>query len=340
MKRVLVTGGCGFIGSNFARYMLEKYSSYEIVVLDKLTYAGNPDNVADLKPNPRFTFVEGDICDDALVNDWAAKVDWIVNFAAETHVDRSISQPDAFIRTDIFGTHTILEAVRTHPNVTRFLQISTDEVYGSIEKGSFRETDPLAPSSPYSASKAGGDLMCIAYWTTYKTPVVLTRSSNNYGPYQYPEKLIPLFITNLMEGLQVPVYGDGLNVRDWLYVIDNCSGIDAVLHEGQLGEAYNIGAGEEKTNLEITHLLLDILGKDPKSSIRYVEDRKGHDRRYSVDIAKVKALGWAPRADFEQSLRQTVEWYQTHRAWWEKIKSGEFREYYKAHYKGMFAGNK
>ncbi|GAB4321766.1 MAG: dTDP-glucose 4,6-dehydratase [Candidatus Sumerlaeia bacterium] len=336
MKRVLVTGGCGFIGSNFARYMLREHPDYEIIVLDKLTYAGNPENIADLKDHPRFSFVRGDICDAALMNEWAGRVDWIVNFAAETHVDRSISQPDAFIRTDIFGTYTILEAVKSHPNVERFLQISTDEVYGSIEKGSFGEDSPLRPSSPYASSKAGGDLMCLAYWTTFRTPVLITRSSNNYGPYQYPEKLIPLFITNLLEDQPVPVYGDGLNVRDWLYVEDNCAGIDLVLHEGRLGEIYNIGAGEEKTNLEITHLLLDILER-PRSLIRYVEDRKGHDRRYSVACDKVRALGWAPAADFEQSLRRTVEWYRQNRAWWEKIKSGEFRDYYRAHYKDLFA---
>jgi dTDP-glucose 4,6-dehydratase len=337
MKRVLVTGGCGFIGSNFARYMLKAHPDYKIIVLDKLTYAGNPENIADLKDNPNFQFVKGDICDCELINDWAAKVDWIVNFAAETHVDRSITEPDAFIKTDIFGTHTILEAVNANKNVERFLQISTDEVYGSIEDGSFSEGDPLEPSSPYASSKAGGDLLCLAYWTTYKTPVVLTRSSNNYGPYQYPEKLIPLFITNLMTDEMVPVYGDGLNVRDWLYVEDNCTGVDAVLHEGNLGEAYNIGAGEEKTNMEITRLLLDILGKD-ESSIRYVEDRKGHDRRYSITSDKTKALGWKPKANFEQSLRDTVAWYKQNRAWWERIKSGEFRDYYREQYKEMFPG--
>lgn len=334
MTSILITGGCGFIGSNYARFVNKNHPDYNIMVIDKLTYAGNPENISDLKGNPNFTFIKGDICDEKLIVECVKKVDYIVNFAAETHVDRSITEPDAFIKTDIFGTHNILEAVRNSPNVKRYLQISTDEVYGSILEGSFREGDPLNPSSPYSASKAGADLMCLAYWTTYKTPILITRSSNNYGPYQYPEKVIPLFVTNLIENQQVPLYGDGLNVRDWLYVEDNCAGIDKVLHQGTLGEIYNIGAGEEITNLELTHLLLDTLNK-PESLIRPVEDRKGHDRRYSVDCSKLRSLGWSPRANFKESIKKTVEWYQENRAWWEPLKSGEFKEYYKKHYKQM-----
>ena len=334
MTTILITGGCGFIGSNYARYVSRHHPEYKMIVLDKLTYAGNPENISDLKNNPNFSFIKGDICDEKLITEIVPKVDYIVNFAAETHVDRSISEPDAFIKTDIFGTHNILEAVRNSSNVKRFLQISTDEVYGSILEGSFREDDPLEPSSPYSARKAGADLMCLAYWTTYKTPILITRSSNNYGPYQYPEKVIPLFVTNLIENKQVPLYGDGLNVRYWLYVEDNCVGIDLILHEGKLGEIYNIGAGEEVTNLELTHLLLEMLDK-PKSMIRPVEDRKGHDRRYSVDCSKLRSLGWKPLADFKESIKQTVAWYQANRAWWEPLKSGEFKEYYKKQYRQM-----
>ena len=336
MDSILIAGGCGFIGSNFVRYYLNAHPKARVAVLDKLTYAGNPENLADLKGNPRFTFVRGDIGDAALVHEWAARVDAIVNFAAETHVDRSLTEPDAFLRTGVHGVYTLLEAVRAHTNVKRFLQISTDEVYGSIEKGSFAETDLLAPSSPYSAAKAAGDLLVLAYRKTWELPILLTRASNNYGPYQYPEKLIPLFVTNALNDQPLPLYGDGLNVRDWLYVEDHCSAIDLVLQKGELGGIYNIGAGEERTNVEITHLILEMLGK-PHTLIKPVEDRKGHDRRYSISTDRIRALGWKPRANFEDSIRKTIEWYRAHRSWWEPIKSGAFKEYYQQQYKQLFA---
>ena len=330
--KLLITGGLGFIGSNFVRYILKKYPDYEIINLDKITYAGNPENLKDVENDPRYKFVKGDICDRELVNDLVSrkKPDAILNYAAESHVDRSILDPDAFIKTDIFGTHTLLEAVRNH-KIEKYIQISTDEVYGSIEKGLFIEESPLKPNSPYASSKAGADLLVRAYFKTYGLPVLITRSSNNYGPYQYPEKLIPLFITNLIEGKKVPLYGDGLNVRDWLYVLDNCSGIDTVLHNGKVGEIYNIGADNEKTNKEITEIILKQLGKD-ESSIEHVKDRPGHDRRYALDYTKLKNLGWKPEYDFEPAIKETIEWYKNNPVWWKKIKSGEYLEYYKKQY--------
>ena len=343
--RILVTGGAGFIGSNFIRHVLRTHPEDQIVNLDKLTYAGNPDNLkdvgADAATGPRYRFVQGDICDGEAVERALATggsfqdadgpaVDAIVNFAAETHVDRSITGPEDFIRTDVIGTHVLLEAVRGH-GISRYLQISTDEVYGSIDEGSFVETDILEPSSPYSASKAGADLLVMAYRTTYGLPVLITRSSNNYGPYQYPEKLIPLFATNALDGLQLPVYGDGLNVRDWIHVEDNCRGLDLVLRQGEPGEIYNIGGGNERPNIEITRLILKATGND-ESLLRYVSDRLGHDRRYSIDCGKLRALGWTPQVEFQAGLAQTVAWYRDNRWWWEKIKSGEWRRYYEQHY--------
>jgi dTDP-glucose 4,6-dehydratase len=318
--RLVVTGGAGFIGSNFVRYMLRRYDDLEVVNLDKLTYAGNLENLRDIEDDARYTFVKGDICDAGAV----------VNFAAETHVDRSISGPQDFIRTDVLGTHTLLEAAR-ELEVARYVQISTDEVYGSTESDSFTEESDLAPSSPYSASKAGADLLVLAYHHTYGTPVVITRSSNNYGPWQYPEKIIPLFVTNAIDDQALPVYGDGLNVRDWLYVDDNCAAIDAVLRSGVAGEVYNIGGGNEVQNLTLTRRILELLGKSP-DLIRYVADRPGHDRRYSVDCAKVRALGWTPAVDFEAGLERTVTWYRDNPSWWRTIKSGEWREYYERQY--------
>jgi dTDP-glucose 4,6-dehydratase len=319
--KLLVTGGAGFIGSNFVRYMLNKYKDYKIVNLDKLTYAGNLENVRDLEANRRHSFVKGDICDLRLVEKLVKReeVDVIVNFAAETHVDRSIVDPEAFIRTDVFGTYTLLEVARKF-SVKKYVQISTDEVYGSIEKGSFSETSSLAPSSPYSASKAAADLLALAYKTTYGLPVLITRGSNTYGPYQHTEKLIPLFITNLMENSKVPLYGDGKNVRDWLYVIDHCSGIDTVLHRGNIGEIYNIGASDERTNLEITHMILGELGMT-EDMIEFVKDRLGHDRRYSLNCKKLKALRWKPGYSLEKGLKETVKWYTQNMKWWKKIKS-------------------
>jgi dTDP-glucose 4,6-dehydratase len=321
--KLLVTGGAGFIGSNFARYMLDKYKDYKIVNLDKLTYAGNIENIKDLEANGRHSFVKGDICDLRLVEKLVKReeVDVIVNFAAETHVDRSIADPEAFIRTDVFGTYTLLEVARKF-SVKKYVQISTDEVYGSIEKGSFSETSSLAPSSPYSASKAGADLLTLAYKTTYGLPILITRGSNTYGPYQHTEKLIPLFITNLMENKKVPLYGDGKNVRDWLYVIDHCSGIDTVLHRGNIGEIYNIGANDERTNLELTHMILRELGMK-EGMIKFVKDRLGHDRRYSLNCKKLKALGWKPGYSLEKGLKETVKWYTQNMKWWKKIKSNE-----------------
>ncbi|MCD6384375.1 dTDP-glucose 4,6-dehydratase [Candidatus Sumerlaeota bacterium] len=331
MKTILITGGAGFIGSNFVHHILDTYPDYRVKVLDKLTYAGNLDNLRDVMDDDRFTFIKGDICDKALLKEAAEDVDYIVNFAAETHVDRSILDSEAFIRTDVLGTYTLLETVR-ELNIERFVQISTDEVYGSITEGSFKEDAPLNPSSPYAASKAGADMLVNAYWVTYRLPVIITRSSNNYGPYQYPEKLIPLFITNALEDKPLPLYGDGMNVRDWLYVKDNCEAIDLVLHKGEPGRIYNIGGDNERTNIEITRKILAILGK-PESLIRYVTDRKGHDRRYSIDSTRIHNLGWHPRTDFDTALEDTVHWYVENRWWWERVKSGEFQRFYKEYYK-------
>lgn len=328
--RLVVTGGAGFIGSNFVRFMLRRYDDLEVVNLDKLTYAGNLDNLRDVEDDARYTFVKGDICDAAVVRAALQGADAVVNFAAETHVDRSISGPQDFINTDVLGTHTLLEAVR-ELGIARYVQISTDEVYGSTETGSFTEESDLAPSSPYSASKASADLLVLAYHRTYGAPVLITRSSNNYGPWQYPEKIIPLFITNAIDGQALPVYGDGLNVRDWLYVDDNCAGIDAVLRKGALGEVYNIGGGNEVKNLALTRHILELLGKSPEL-IRFVADRPGHDRRYSIDCGKLQALGWRPATPFETGLERTVSWYRDNPTWWRKIKSGEWREYYEQQY--------
>ena len=332
MKSILVTGGAGFIGSNFVRYMLRKYKDYRIIVLDALTYAGNRENLSDLEGDPRYFFYHGDICDEKVVDNLMSNVDAVVNFAAETHVDRSILEAGAFIQTDIRGTFVLLEAAKKY-NIERFLHISTDEVYGSIEKGSFKESDPLEPNSPYSASKAGADLLVRSYHVTYGVPTLITRSSNNFGPYQYPEKLIPLFVTNAIDDQPLPLYGDGKNVRDWLYVIDNCEAIDLVLHKGKVGEVYNIGARNEKENIYITETILEILGK-PRSLIKYVKDRPGHDRRYSVDISKIQALGWKPRHAFREALEMTVKWYVENETWWRRIKEKqeEYKKFYQKYY--------
>ncbi len=317
--KIFVTGGAGFIGSNFIRYMLDSYARYEIVNFDKLTYAGNLDNLKGVDEDPRYRFVEDDICDANAVIAALKGCDAVVNFAAESHVDRSITSAKEFIATNIMGTQVLLEAVRELA-IPRYLQVSTDEVYGSIDVGSFKETDPLEPSSPYSASKASADLLCRSYYTTFGVPVIITRSSNNFGPYQYPEKLIPLFTTNLLEDIPVPIYGDGKNVRDWCYVEDNCRGIDTVLHKGETGEIYNIGAGNEVTNLIITETIFDHLQK-PKSLIEYVTDRLGHDRRYSIETSKVRALGWEPRYDFATAMGMTIDWYRGNEWWWRPLKT-------------------
>ncbi len=334
MKRLMVTGGAGFIGSNFSRYLLERYPDYFVLVYDKLTYAGNPDNLKDLAEQfaGRYAFVQGDICDAAAVEEAvrAHRVDTIVNFAAETHVDRSIMDPDAFIRTDVYGTYVLLEAARKL-DLERYHQISTDEVYGHVPAGASKETDPVAPRSPYAASKASGDLMVNAYYITYNLPVTITRGANNIGPYQYPEKVVPLFVTNAMDDEPLPLYGDGLQVRDYHYVLDHCEGIDLVLHRGNLGEAYNIGTGSELPNIEMTHLILDLLSK-PKSLIRHVPDRPGHDRRYSLDVSKIRALGWEPAHDCREAIELTTRWYVENEWWWRKIKSGEYKAYYQQQY--------
>ena len=333
---LLITGGAGVIGSNFIRYILNKYSDYSVVNLDKLTYAGNLDNLKDVErevgmTNSRYKFIKGDICDEKLVFEIVKNVDVIVNFAAETHVDRSIHFNDGeFIRTDILGTVTLLEAVRRCPNIKKYIQISTDEVYGDIEENYFsKETDRLRPSNPYSASKAGGDLQVLSYIRTYDVPAMITRCSNNYGSYMHLEKMIPLFITNLLLDKKVPVYGDGKQIRDWLFVEDHCSAIDLVLHEGKLGEIYNIGANNEPevSNLSITLELLKLLGKD-ESFIEYVKDRPGHDRRYAINCEKIKSLGWKANYNLEKGLEMTVSWYRENSWWWEKVReSGDFREW-------------
>ena len=338
MKTYLVTGGSGFIGSNFVRQMLQNDTNCHIVNLDKLTYAGNPANLVDIEMDERYSFVHGDICDTDVVRQifHQHKPQIIINFAAETHVDRSIGSPDDFIKTDIFGVFTLLEASKEF-GVDLFLQISTDEVYGSIAEGSFCEGDPLLPSSPYSASKAGGDRLAYSYYVTYNLPVIITRASNNYGPFQYPEKLISLFVTNALEDRDLPVYGDGKNVRDWLYVSDHCSAVHFIIENGKLGEVYNVGGGNELQNIHITHQILEQLGKST-DLIKFVEDRKGHDLRYSLDCSKLNQLGWMPEHSFDEALAETIQWYQSNEAWWAPIKSGEFREYYKSHYNMAYEG--
>lgn len=343
--KLLVTGGSGFVGSNFIRFMLSTYPDVSIVNLDKLTYAGNPANLASVENDPRYTFVKGDIADAAIVDSilseghefWSGSggdregVDAIVNYAAESHVDRSILDPKAFLTTAVFGTYTLLEAARKY-SIPRFVQISTDEVYGAILEGETIESAPFEPRSPYSAAKAAADHLVASYWSTYQTPVVITHAANMYGPYHYPEKLFPLFITNLIEGKKVPVYGDGMQVREWLHVDDHARAIDTVLRHGVLGESYNVGTGDRLPNIEITKKLLVLLGKD-ESSIEHVKDRPGHDRRYALNSQKIRReLGWEPTIGFDEGLAATVEWFKENEAWWKPIKSGEFQKYYEAQY--------
>lgn len=331
---ILITGGCGFIGSNFVRYMLEEHPEHRIINLDKLTYAGNLENLADVAENPNYTFVKADICDrsavDAVVKKYA--VEAVINFAAESHVDRSIMGPSIFIETNVGGTNVLLDVAR-ESGIRRFVQISTDEVYGSLgSTGKFREDTPLHPNSPYSASKAAADLLALAYHHTFGLPVVITRCSNNYGPYQFPEKLIPLMIVNALDNKQLPVYGDGLNIRDWLYVRDHCTAIDLVLMKGKAGEIYNIGGENEWKNIEIVKLLLKIIEK-PDSLITFVKDRLGHDRRYAIDASKiVNELGWKPVVAFEDGLAKTIKWYMHNKSWWRRIMSGEYQQYYEHMY--------
>ncbi len=364
--KLLITGGAGFIGSNFVKHILKKYSHYKVLVLDKLTYAGNLDNLKELlnsenlflergykteyphqiiedldslssilrsqlEVNP-LLFIQGDVCDSKLMEKIVSQVDIVLNFAAQSHVDRSIIEAGSFVSTDVYGVYVLLEAARKH-SVRRFIQIGTDEAYGSIEEGSFKETDPLMPNSPYAASKAAADLLVRSYYITYRIPAIITRSSNNFGPYQYPEKLIPLFITNAIQDKNLPLYGDGMNVRDWLYVFDNCRAIDLVLHKGKAGEVYNIGADNERVNIEVTRLILKLLNK-PASLIELVKDRLGHDRRYALDSSKIKGLGWQASYDFDQAIKETVRWYQSNKKWWQKIKTKdkEFQEYYRKQY--------
>ena len=319
MTTILVTGGAGFIGSCFVRHELKKHPDYKIINLDALTYCGNLENLKDVESNPNYTFVHGNICDRELVRDLIKEADCVVNFAAESHVDNSIKHPEIFVETNVQGTLNLLQASK-ELGIEKYLQVSTDEVYGTLGKtGYFYETTPLAPNSPYSASKASADLLVRAYRETYGLPTLNTRCSNNYGPYQYPEKLIPFFISQLLKGEKVPVYGDGLNVRDWLYVYDHCEAIDVVLHKGKIGEVYNIGGHNEKTNMEITHLILDAMGKD-ESSIKYVEDRLGHDRRYAISNDKITSeLGWKPSLTFEQGIKITIDWYLKNQDWMKHI---------------------
>lgn len=319
MKTILVTGGAGFIGSCFVRHELKKHPDYKIVNLDALTYCGNLENLKDVEDNPNYRFVHGNICDRTLVRELVNVSDYVVNFAAESHVDNSIKHPEIFIETNVQGTLNLLQACK-ELGIEKYLQVSTDEVYGTLGKtGYFYETTPLAPNSPYSASKASADMLVRAYHETYGLPTLNTRCSNNYGPYQYPEKLIPFFISQLLKGEKVPVYGDGLNVRDWLYVYDHCEAIDVVLHKGKIGEVYNIGGHNEKTNMEITYLILEAMGKD-ESSIKYVEDRLGHDRRYAISNDKITAeLGWKPSITFEEGIKLTIDWYLKNQDWIEHI---------------------
>ena len=332
MKRYLVTGGSGFIGSRFVHHILGKYNDVSLINVDKLTYAGNQENLKDVSDDDRYRFYHDDICDKKKMAEIFRehKPDIVVNFAAESHVDRSIGAPEDFIQTDVFGTFVLLEEAKKN-DVERFIQISTDEVYGSTLGEPFRETDPMMPSSPYSASKTGADRLAYSYFKTYDLPVIISRASNNYGSHQYPEKLIPLFITNAIDNKQLPLYGDGLNVRDWLYADDHCSAIDFIISNGVPGEVYNIGGGNELTNIMITDRILELTGKS-KELIKFVDDRLGHDRRYALDTAKLSALGWDPAIDFKTGMEKTVNWYIDNRSWWEPLKSGEYLEYYKNNY--------
>ncbi|ARO57655.1 TPA: dTDP-glucose 4,6-dehydratase [Bacillus cereus] len=332
--KVLVTGGAGFIGSNFVRYMVKKYPEYNIVNLDSLTYAGNLENLKDIEELSNYKFVKGDIADRQFINQLfkEEKFDYVLNFAAESHVDRSITNPDIFIQTNIQGTQVLLDAAK-NAEVKKYLQVSTDEVYGTLgETGYFTEETPLASNSPYSSSKAGADLLVRAYHETFGLPVNITRCSNNYGPFHFPEKLIPLMIINALNDKQLPVYGDGLNVRDWLHVEDHCQAIDLVLHKGKNGEVYNVGGNNERTNIEIVKTILKALGK-PESLIKYVTDRPGHDRRYAIDATKLREeLGWSPKYNFDTGIEQTIKWYLENQDWWENIISGEYQEYFKNQY--------
>jgi dTDP-glucose 4,6-dehydratase len=333
MREVLVTGGAGFIGSNFVRYALQMHPDWRITNLDKLTYAGRMETLKDVIDHPRHRFVHGDVADSQVATPLVKATEIVVHFAAETHVDRSILEAGEFIRTDVIGTFVLLEAARAASNLRCFIQISTDEVYGSVPTGSSAETDELKPRNPYSASKAGADRLAYSYWATYGIPVMVTRASNNYGPYQFPEKVIPLFITNALDNVPVPLYGEGLNIRDWLHVADHCRGLDAVIERGTPGEVYNIGGGNEVRNVDLTHTLLR-LAERPESLIKRVQDRPGHDLRYSLDTSKVKKLGWQPQVRFDEGLKDTVRWYRDNEWWWRPIKEGDpaFRSYYQTQY--------
>jgi len=335
MVNVLVTGGAGFIGSNFVRHAIAAHPDWHVTTLDKLTYAGRMENLKEVLDSPRHTFVKGDVADPAVAAPLVAASNLVVHFAAETHVDRSIMSAGEFITTDVYGTFVLLEAARHAPELRRFVQISTDEVYGSVPEGSSREEDELRPRNPYSASKAGADRLAYSYWATYGVPVIITRASNNYGPNQFPEKVIPLFITNAIDDLQVPLYGDGLNERDWLHVSDHCRALDLLIGEGVSGEVYNVGGGNQVRNVDLTRRILELAGK-PESLIRPIADRQGHDRRYSLDTSKLEALGWRPQVPFERGLRETVDWYRQNEWWWRPIKDGDpaFRAYYDAQYGG------
>ena len=333
MVEVLVTGGAGSIGSNFVRHALETHQDWRVTTLDKLTYAGRMETLNDVIDHPRHRFVRGDIADASIAAPLVKAANIVVHFAAETHVDRSILEAAEFIKTDVIGTFVLLESARAADNLTCFVQISTDEVYGSVPNGSSVETDELRPRNPYSASKAGADRLAYSYWATYGVPVVITRASNNYGPFQFPEKAIPLFITNAFDNIPVPLYGEGLNIRDWLHVMDHCRGIDLVIERGQAGEVYNIGGGNEVRNVDLTHMLLRFAER-PESLIKNVQDRKGHDQRYSLDTAKLRALGWKPEVPFDEGLKDTVRWYRENEWWWRPIKEEDpaFRAYYQAQY--------
>jgi dTDP-glucose 4,6-dehydratase len=330
---VLVTGGAGFIGSNFVLHALATHADWRVTTLDKLTYAGRLENLRDVMDNPRHRFVQGDVADPAVAGPLVREAEIVVHFAAETHVDRSLQEAGTFITTDVYGSFVLLDAARTAPRLRRFIQISTDEVYGSVESGSSGEQDEIKPRNPYAASKAGADRLAYSYWATYGVPVIITRASNNYGPRQFPEKVIPLFVTNAIDQLAVPLYGDGGHIRDWLHVDDHCRAVDLLIDRGENGEVYNIGGGNEVQNIELTHRILELLER-PQSLITPVDDRLGHDRRYSVDTTKLRAVGWLPRHPFGDGLRATVDWYRDNEWWWRPIKESDpaYRDYYKTQY--------